>query len=237
MGKTRSIGTKKRTQIGRLTGYTLLRKIKVLPKGDKLKGWETKMEKRFGYVRVSSAEQNEARQLEALTAHGIAAEDITTDKLSGKNMDRPGLAALLEKVRAGDIVTVTSIDRLGRNTKDVLSIVEQLDSKGANLVCLQQKLDTSTPIGKCVLTILASFAEMERANIRQRQAEGIAIAKREGRFKGRGKKKLNELETIYTKWRQNDITASQGAKLLDISRSTFYRRMKQHEDEWYIDLE
>lgn len=192
--------------------------------------------KRFGYSRVSTAEQNEARQVEALLKQGIDREDIITDKASGKDTDRPGLKALLDKVRAGDTVVVLSIDRLGRNTKDVLNIVEVLQNKGVKLVSIHEGLDSSTPMGKCVLTILASFAELERANILERQIEGIAIAKREGRFQGRRPKELPELTSIYEEWRRGDLSSVRAAKLLGVSRSTFYRRVKQHEDGLIIDL-
>lgn len=193
-------------------------------------------EKRFGYARVSTADQNEARQMEALLERGIERGDITVEKRSGKNMERPGLLALLDKVRAGDTVTVLSIDRLGRSTKDVLNTVETLEGKGVKLVSINDGLDSATPMGKCVLTILASFAELERANILERQAEGIAIAKREGRFQGRKRKELTNLGQIYGEWRQGDLSCARAAILLGVSRSTFYRRAKQYEGEQVIDL-
>ncbi len=174
--------------------------------------------------------------MEALAAYGLRREDITVEKLSGKDRNRPGLESVLGKVRAGDMVVVSSIDRLGRNTRDILNIVAELETKGATLVCLNQNLDTSTPIGKCVLTILASFAEMERNNIKERQAEGIALAKRDGRYKGRGKKNLPELEGIWGKWRRGEVSAGQAAKLLGVSRSTFYRRVELLEESQIIDL-
>jgi DNA invertase Pin-like site-specific DNA recombinase len=140
---------------------------------------------RFAYVRVSSLEQNESRQLDAMDALKIPKENIYMEKLSGKDTRRPQLQALLATVKPGDSVTVESISRFARNTKDLLDLVEQLTAKGAEFISLKESLDTTTPTGKFMLTIFGAVAELERGYLLQRQAEGIAAAKARGKHLGR----------------------------------------------------
>lgn len=127
------------------------------------------------YVRVSTVEQNEARQIEALKPHGI--DKWFTEKISGKNTQRPQLQAMLDFVREGDTVFIHDFSRLARSTKDLLTLVEQLQNKGVHLISNKENLDTSTPTGKLMLTMIAAINEFERANTLERQREGIAIAK------------------------------------------------------------
>lgn len=136
----------------------------------------------IGYARVSSADQNPARQLEAL-----AGVDRTyTDRASGKNTDRPALAELLRYVREGDTVRVKSPDRLARSTTDLLALVKQLRDEGVEVEFTDNpELNTDTPQGELMLTVLAAVAQFERATARERQAEGIALAKAKGKYRGR----------------------------------------------------
>ena len=138
---------------------------------------------KIAYVRVSTVEQNEARQIEALEKHGI--NEWFIEKVSAKDTNRPKLQELLKFARKGDTVYIHDFSRLARSTKDLLEIAEQLNSKGVDLVSNKENIDTSTPTGKLMLTMLGAIAEFERQNLLERQREGIEIAKREKKFKGR----------------------------------------------------
>lgn len=181
------------------------------------------------YVRVSTIEQNEARQLEALEKHSI--EKWFTEKVSGKNTtDRPELQNMIDFVREGDTVYIHDFSRLARSTKDLLDIVERLTAKGVHLVSNKENIDTSTPSGKLMLTMIGAIAEFERQNMLDRQAEGIQIAKREGKYKGR---KPVEVDTDlfrvqYEKYRSREITKVELAKLLKVSRPTLDKMIKEY---------
>ena len=179
------------------------------------------------YARVSTNEQNDARQIERATEEGY--DKIFLDRASGKNAEREELKKMMDYIREGDTVTVLSIDRLGRNHVDILNIVTEIKNKGAMFKCLNPAFDTSTPFGDFFLGILSSIAELERKQILERQREGIEIAKRNGKYKGRKAKQLDNFEGIYNQWADNKISMEQAGKLLNVSRSTFYRRAKQYE--------
>ena len=182
----------------------------------------------LGYIRVSTVEQNEERQTRALLERGVEKENLYIDKQSGKNADREQLKALLAFCRKGDVVITESISRIARNTKDLLTIVEQLTSKGVDFVSLKECIDTATPQGKFMLTVFGAMAELERENILERQREGIAIAKEQGLYQGRQKMKIDRehFEAIVREWRADKITAVEAMKRLDVKPNTFYRRVK-----------
>lgn len=138
---------------------------------------------RIGYIRISTTDQNTARQ-EVLMKE-LGAEQVFIDRMSGKNTDRPELKRMMSFVREGDTVIVESISRFARNTKDLLELVEQLAKKRVEFVSKKEAIDTSTPTGKFMLTVFGAVAELEREYILQRQREGIAIAKQNGVYKGR----------------------------------------------------
>ena len=183
---------------------------------------------KIGYIRCSTADQNPARQGQILKEKGC--EKVFTDMMSGKNTDRPGLKAMLEFVREGDVLYTESISRIARSTKDLLHIVEQLQEKNVQFISDKENIDTLTPQGKFMLTVFGALAELEREQIRQRQAEGIAIAKKEGKYQGRQPIYYDELEfeNLYKLWKSGEITQKYMCKKLKMSRSTLSRRISEY---------
>ena len=179
------------------------------------------------YIRVSTKEQNTERQ-----ERQIQAEKYFIEKVSGKSAERKELKAMLDFVRADDVVIVESISRLARNTKDLLNIVEQLEKKKVTFISKKENIDTSTPQGKFMLTVFGALAQLERECTLERQAEGIAIAKEQGKYKGKPKKEIDidAFKKVCGKWRNGDITATKAMEILKVKPNTFYRRVK----EWNI---
>lgn len=171
-----------------------------------------------GYVRVSAADQNPARQLKAIGE----VDRLFSEKISGKTTDRPQLQDMLTYVRDGDVVRVKSPDRLARSTRDLLDLVQRLRDKGVEVEFVDNPaLNTNTPQGEFVLTILAAVAQLERATIRERQAEGIAIARRNGVY-DRGPK-LSAEQIDQARRRISDgVPKAKVARDLGVSRQTLY---------------
>lgn len=185
---------------------------------------------KIGYVRVSTEEQNTARQEVLMEQLGV--EKMFIDKASGKSKDRPALEEMIAFVREGDTVIVESISRFARNTKDLLNLVEKLTEKKVEFVSKKEAIDTSTPCGKFMLTVFGAMAQLEREQILQRQAEGIAIAKAEGKYKGR--KPIAVDEALFTReyraWKNGETAPKFICKKLGISKPTFYRKVKEYEE-------
>lgn len=179
------------------------------------------------YIRVSSEAQNTARQEEAARQYNV--DKVFIEKQSGKNTERKALKEMLNFLREGDTLIVESISRLARNTKDLLSIIEVLQEKQVNFISLKENIDTNTAAGKFMLTVFGAMAELERQYILDRQAEGIAIAKSEGKYKGKPKKNIDRehFEKVCKQWRQGDITAVKAMQILNLKPATFYRRVKE----------
>lgn len=180
----------------------------------------------FGYGRVSTKDQNSARQREALQNK---CNVYFEDKLSGRNMDRPEFQKMIEQLRPGDSVMVVSIDRLGRNLKELVELSSKLKDMGVNIVALNQGIDTSSKMGQLFYNFMALMSEMELMFIQERQREGIELAKQNGRYKGRPLKKLDGWEQLSKEVAENKLSVDRACQLLKISRSTFYRRKKLEE--------
>lgn len=184
---------------------------------------------KVGYVRISTKEQNTARQ--DLLMRELEVERVFTDKVSGKNQERPELQKMMDFVREGDSLTVESISRFARNTRDLLDLTATLEEKKVQFVSKKENIDTNTPAGKFMLAVFGALAELERESILERQAEGIAIAKAEGRMKGRPKKAVDRFESAYLDVREGRISAAEAARQLNISRSTWYRKRREYEED------
>lgn len=193
----------------------------------------------YGYVRVSSREQNEDRQIIAMKEMQVPEENIFMDKQSGKDFNRPQYKRLLRKVKNGDLIYIKSIDRLGRNYAEILEQWKIITKyKGADLYVIDMPiLDTrreknllGTFISDLVLALLSYVAENERVTIRQRQAEGIAAAKARGVHFGRTPKPLPEnFYEVYQQWKMKKITVSQAAQMCGMPQTTFFHRAKKYE--------
>ena len=191
----------------------------------------------YGYVRVSTQEQNEARQLTAMREFGVPEENIVIEKLSGKDFQRPRYKKLIRGLRAGDVLVLKSIDRLGRDYSEILEQWAEITKKrrAAIVVLDMPLLDTrqgrdltGTLISDIVLQLLSYVAQTERENIRQRQAEGIAEAKARGvRFGRRRIEVPEEFEELEHAWRLGRISSRGAAEKLGISHSTFLRRVRE----------
>ena len=184
--------------------------------------------KNVAYVRVSTAEQNESRQREALQAYDI--ERWFVEKASGKDIKRPELQAMLDYIREDDTVYVEEFSRLGRSTSDLLSIVQRIESTGAKFISIKENFDTKTPAGKLQMTMMAAIAEFERAMILERQREGIAIAKREGKYKGRKAISVPNIGDYYDRYMTRQETKTSIALKLGISRTTLDKLFKEYKE-------
>ena len=182
---------------------------------------------RVAYVRVSTIEQNEERQVESLSKYNI--ERWYTEKISGKDTNRPKLLEMMDFVREGDTIYIHDFSRLARSTKDLLEILERLHHKKVALFSAKENLDTSTPTGKLMVTVIAAINEFERENLLERQREGIAIAKAKGIYKGRKPITFtdDQFSTAYEEYASRKITKTALAKKLNIARPTLDKILKE----------
>lgn len=187
---------------------------------------------RVAYIRVSTQEQNEARQFAALEPYKI--EKYFSEKVSGKNMNREQLKIMLDFVREGDTVYVLDFSRLSRSVGDLLSLLQKFKDKKVHLISLKENFDTTTPTGRLMTVMLSAINEFERANILERQAEGIALAKQKGVYRDNGRKRIQkppQWKEIYEAYRTRKMTAGEAMKQLGLKRNTFYTFVKQEKVE------
>ena len=196
---------------------------------------------KVGYVRVSTKEQNTARQEILMEQLGV--DKVYLEKVSGKNTNRPELKAMLEFVREGDTVVVESISRFARNTKDLLELIEILQEKKVEFISQKEAIDTTTPTGKFMLTIFGAVSELERSYILQRQREGIEAmpidnktgkrkSSKTGRVTGRPPMKYpKNFSKIYNQYVSKELNVKQICKLYEIPRSSFYVLVDRYRQE------
>ncbi|HOV69481.1 MAG TPA: recombinase family protein [Clostridia bacterium] len=184
---------------------------------------------KIGYVRCSSKDQNPERQEVLMERLGV--EKVFIDVCSGKDTNRPQLKEMLDFMREGDMIVVESFSRLARNTKDLLDITDTMTKKGVEFVSQKEAIDTKTPVGKALLTILGAIRELEREYILARQKEGIELKKARGEYKGRVPIAIDkkQFEQEYRLWKSGQITARTAMAHLGLKPNTFYRRVKEYE--------
>ena len=193
----------------------------------------------YGYCRISDRDQNEARQIRAMIDAGVDERFILLDKQSGKDFNRPQYQILKNALRQGDLLIIKSIDRLGRNYKEIIKEWQEItqEVKADIKVLDMSMLDTTlhkdllgTFISDLILQVLAYVSEQERINIKQRQAEGIAISKAQGKHLGRPSATYpEEFNEVYARWKGNQITAKKAMAELNLKTTTFYKLVKQYE--------
>jgi len=181
----------------------------------------------FGYARVSTQEQSLDRQLDILKNSGV--EEIIKEKITGTKADRPELNRLLDKLRKGDIVLITDLTRLGRSTKDLFNLVEQIEKKGANIKSLKESwLDTTTPQGKLMFTFMAGISQFERDLISQRTKEGLEAARARGKKGGRKPKlDISKKKAIYELYQQKKISVKDICDMFKITKPTLYKTVHE----------
>ena len=185
---------------------------------------------KVGYVRVSDPiSQNPQRQIEMMEERGV--EKIFLDRCSGKDIERPELKNMLSFIRENDEIIVESFSRLARSVKNLLELVEFItEKKKASLISIKESIDTNTPAGKMMLTIIGSISQFEREVLLERQREGIAIARKNNKYKGRKKIDYpNNWDEVYNKYKTREITGNTAMELLNLKRTTFYKLKKEYE--------
>ncbi len=177
----------------------------------------------FGYARVSTEAQNLDRQLDALENYGV--DMIYNEKRSGTKKNRPELTKLLDRITEGDTVVVESLSRLGRSTKDLIELTETFQSKGVNLVSLKESIDTNSPTGKLLFTLMSAIAQFERDVIADRTREGLKAARARGRMGGRPRADPEQVKKAVKLYKTEQYSIKEIEELTGIKKSTLYRNL------------
>lgn len=179
----------------------------------------------LGYARVSTEAQNLDRQLDALKEYG--ADIIYNEKMTGTRKDRPELAKLIDRMTEGDTVVIESLSRLGRSTKDLIELTELFQKKGVHLVSLKENIDTGTPAGKLLFTLMSAIAQFERDTIADRTREGLRAARARGRMGGRPKTDTDIIKKAVKLYRTGQYSIKEIEELTGIRKSTLYRNLQE----------
>jgi len=182
---------------------------------------------RVGYIRVSTIEQNEGRQLETLKQYNV--ERLFMDKVSGKDTNRPQFQTMMDFLREGDELYISEFSRLSRSTKDLLETIETLHNKGVTVISNKEQFDTSSATGKLLLTLMAAINQFEREINHERTMEGIELAKKAGKYKGRQAKKYDNdlLKNVLEGLANKTMTVTEASKRLGVTRATVYNLLKR----------
>ena len=182
----------------------------------------------FGYARVSTEAQNLDRQLDALKKYG--ADHIYNEKMTGTKLERPELAKMLDRMTEGDTVVIESLSRLGRSTKDFIELVELFQGKGVNLVSLKESIDTSTPTGKLLFTLMSAIAQFERDVIADRTREGLKSARTRGRTGGRPRANETQVKKAIKLYHTQQYSIREIEELTGVKKDTLYRNIKNMDE-------
>lgn len=180
----------------------------------------------FGYARVSTQSQNLDRQLDALVGYGVNTERIFVEKVSGTSKERPELAKLQQFLREGDLLVIESLSRLGRSTKDLLNIIDHFDKQGVQVISIKEQIDTRTPTGKLLTTVLMAMSQFERDIIVQRTQEGLNAARARGRSGGRPPLSKNQIKHALALYDSKKMTVKEICTVTKMSQSSLYNAVR-----------